>query len=317
MMMGSRMLSMLSNMLRLSAATLFVYIALAPLPDAHAQNAVVVVNGDPITNFDIDQRIKLNALTNGGKTPGRQEALEELINDRVKIKEGKKFSLDMARAEIETHYATMSARMRLSPDQLDKLLESRGIRPATLKARIKADYIWSQLVRGRYGQSLIVGEKDIASAIEVKGDGKEQSDSYEYKMRPVVLFVQRGAPQSTIELRKKEAETLRGRVQSCEQAEGLFRAMRGGVIRDLVVKTSADLPPPLRELLDKTPVGQMTPPEITRQGVEMVALCSRVPSTETPEKRAAREKLFAEKYDALATKYLKEARRSSMIEYRR
>jgi peptidyl-prolyl cis-trans isomerase SurA len=316
--MGSRMLSMLSSMLRLSAATLFVCIALAQAPDAHAQNAVVVVNGDPITNFDIEQRTKLIMLSNGGKAPSRQEALEELINDRVKIKEGKKFSLEVTPAELETQYAAMAARMRLTHDQLNKVLEGRGIRPETLKARIKADFIWSQLVRGRYGQSLIVGEKDIASAIEVKGgDGKEQTGSFEYKMRPVVLFVQRDAPQSTIELRKKEAETLRGRVQSCEQAEGLFRAMRGGVIRDQVVKTSADLPPPLRELLDKTPVGQMTPPEITRQGVEMVALCSRTPSTETPEKREAREKLFTQKYEAQAKKYLQEVRRSSMIEYRK
>lgn len=310
---------MLSSGLRIGVllAMLPICLALASVGDARAQNAVVVVNGAPITNFDIDQRTKLIMLSNGGKTPTRQEALEELINDRVKVKEGRKFNLDVSAAELETQYATMAARMRLSPDQLNKVLESRGIRPAALKARIKADFIWSQLVRGRYGQNLIVGEKDIASAIEVKGDGKDQGDSYEYKMRPLVLFVPRGAPQSAIELRKKDAETLRGRIQSCDQAEATFRAMRDGVIRDQVVKTSADLPPPLRELLDKTPVGHLTPPEVTRQGVEMVALCSRVPSTETPEKRAAREKLFSEKYEAQAKKYLEEARRSSMIEYRR
>lgn len=311
------MASILSLQPTLSAAIAAFAIWHAPVlvSPAHAQNAVVVVNGDPITNFDIEQRIKLIQLS-GGKNATRQEAMEELINDRVKIKEGKKFSIDLSNADVETQYATMAVRMRLAPDQLNKVLESRGIRPETLKARLKADYIWSQLVRGRYGQSLIVGEKDIASAIEVKGDGKEMSGSFEYKMRPVVLFVPKGAAQSAIELRKKEAETLRGRVQSCDQAEGIFRAMRDAVIRDQVSKTSADLAAPLRELLDKTPVGQMTPPEITRQGVEMVALCSRAPSTETPEKREAREKLFSQKYDAQAKKYLNEARRSSMIEYR-
>jgi peptidyl-prolyl cis-trans isomerase SurA len=135
-------------------------------------------------------------------------------------------------------------------------------------------------------------------------------------MRPVVLLVPRGAAQSTFEQRKREAESLRGRVQSCDQAEGFFRSMRDGVVRDVVIKTSADLPPNLREMLDKTPVGQLTPPEVTRQGVEMVALCSRTPTTETPQKREAREKLFAQKYEAQAKKYLQEARRSSMIEYR-
>jgi peptidyl-prolyl cis-trans isomerase SurA len=313
---GSRMLSTLFPLLRPRLSALIFCIGVATASTAHAQNAVVVVNGDPITNFDIDQRTKLNVLSNG-KASSRDEAIEELINDRVKLKEGKKFNLDPSKTEIEAQYATMGARMRLTADQLDKVLESRGIRPETLKNRLKADFVWAQLVRGRFGQNLIVGEKDIASAIEVKGDGKEATGSYEYKMRPVVLFVTRGSGPSSVELRKKDAETLRGQVQSCDQAERTFRAMRDGVIKDQVVKTSADLPAPLRELLDKTPVGQMTPPEVTRQGVEMVALCSRAPSTETPEKRAAREKLFSQKYEAQAAKYLKDARRSSMIEYRK
>lgn len=312
------MFAPLISPLRFTLAVLMVSGALAAVPDrtAQAQNAVVVVNGDPITNFDIEQRAKLMQLSNGNKPASRQEAMEELINDRVKIKEAKKFNLDMSPSDVDAQYAVTGARMRLNTEQLNKVLEGRGIRPETLKLRIKADFVWSQLVRGRFGQSLIVGEKDIASAIEVKGDGKAAGDSFEYKMRPVVLLVPRGAAPATVELRKKEAESLRGRVQSCEQAEGFFRSMRDGVVRDLVTKTSADLPASLRELLDKTPVGQMTPPEVTRQGIEMVALCSRTTSTETPQKREARDKLFAQKYEAQAKKYLQEARRGSMIEYR-
>jgi peptidyl-prolyl cis-trans isomerase SurA len=313
------MLSMLSVSLpgAVAATLLAACLALAPSDAARAQNAVVVVNGDPITNFDIEQRIKLTALSNNGKAPSRQEALDELINDRVKVKEGKKFNIEMTPAEVETQYSSMAVRLRMNAEQLNKVLEGRGIRPDTLKARLKADYIWTQLVRGRYGQNLLVGEKDIASAIQVKGDGKEQSgDSFEYRMRPVVLFVAKGAERSALELRKKDAETLRARIQSCEQAQGVFRSMRDGIIKDQVVKTSADLPAALREILDKTPVGQMTPPETTRQGIEMVVLCNRAPSTETPAKREARERLFAQKYEAQAKKYLDEVRRGAMIEYR-
>lgn len=284
---------------------------------ARAQNAVVVVNGDPITAFDIEQRMKLNALSGGGKAVNRQDVIEELINDRVKIKEAKKFNVDLSPGEVDAQYATMGARMRLSTEQLTKLLESRGIRPDTLKARLKADYVWSQIVRGRYGQNLMVGEKDVDSMIRVKGDGKESSDSFEYKMRPVVLMMPRGSSQASLEARRKEAETLRSRIQSCDQAERYFRSLRNGVVKDLIVKTSADIPAPLRGVLDKTPVGQLTPPEVTRQGVEMVALCSREPTTDTPAKREAREKLFAQKYEAQSKKYLQEVRRASMIEYRK
>ena len=69
--------------------------------------------------------------------------------------------------------------------------------------------------------------------------------------------------------------------------------MQNATIRDTVTKTSADLPAPLRELLDKTPIGHLTPPEITKQGVEMVALCERKPTNvDTPKKREIREKMY-------------------------
>ena len=78
-----------------------------------------------------------------------------------------------------------------------------------------------------------------------------------------------------------------------------------------------DLPPTLRELLDKTPIGHLTPPEVTRQGIEMVALCSRKPTkVDTPKKREVRDKMFAEKFEAKSKAYLQEVRRGSMIEYR-
>ena len=72
-----------------------------------------------------------------------------------------------------------------------------------------------------------------------------------------------------------------------------------------------------RELLDKTPIGHLTPPEVTKQGVEMVVLCSRKPTTiDTPKKKEIRDKMFAQKYEAKSKWYLQEVRRAAMIEYR-
>jgi peptidyl-prolyl cis-trans isomerase SurA len=83
------------------------------------------------------------------------------------------------------------------------------------------------------------------------------------------------------------------------------------------VKTSADIPPVLRKLLDDTPIGHLTPPEVTKQGIEMVALCGRNPTTvDTPQKRAVREEMYNKKYEATSKAYLDEARKAAMIEYR-
>ncbi len=296
------------------AALLVAFVAITPTR-ANAQTVVVLVGGEPITSMDIEQRTKFIAMTTH-KTPARQDVIQELIDEKLKIREGKKFGVELTASDVNSAYETMASRMRMNGDQLTKMFEAQGIRPDTLKQRLKADTVWSGLVRGRYKESLMVAEKDVQAAAATD-TAPAQTESFEYRVRPVVLFIPKGSSPATVEQRRKEAETLRAKIQSCDDAASYFRAMRDGTIRDLIVKTSADLPGAYRELLDKTQIGHMTAPEVTKQGIEMVVLCDRKATTvDTPAKRAAREKIFAQKYEAKAKAYLEDLRKGAMIEYR-
>src|SRR5712672_2704964 len=113
----------------------------------HAQTVAVMVNGEPITNYDIEQRTKLTFLTTHQQA-SRQDVINELINEKVKIKEAKKFGVDPGPSDVDELYSGMSSRMRITADQLTKTLEAQGIRPDTLKARLKAELVWGSLVRG-------------------------------------------------------------------------------------------------------------------------------------------------------------------------
>jgi peptidyl-prolyl cis-trans isomerase SurA len=295
------------------AAALVLMAGGSPL---QAQSVAVMVNGEPITNYDIEQRAKLNFLTTR-KRQARQDTINELIDEKVKVKEGKKYGVEPTSSDVDQSYAQMGARMRMSADQLSKTLEGQGIRPDTLKARLKAEIVWTSLVRGRFKGSLQVGEKDVAAAAQAAGNEKLETEAFEYQLRPVVLIVPRGSAPSLLEARRKEAEALRNRVQTCEEANALFKAMQNATIRNVVTKTSADLPQVLREVLDKTPIGHLTAPEQTKQGIEMVALCGRKPTTiDTPKKREIRDKMYVEKYEAKSKAYLRQVRKAAMIEYR-
>ncbi|HEU4689460.1 MAG TPA: SurA N-terminal domain-containing protein, partial [Vicinamibacterales bacterium] len=120
-----------------SAAMSLLAAGVLPL---QAQSVACMVNGEPITNLDIEQRTKLNFLTTRKQMP-RKEAIEELTSEKLKIKEAKKFGVDPSGSDIDQAYASMASRMRLSPDQLTKSLESQGVRPETMKARLKADMV--------------------------------------------------------------------------------------------------------------------------------------------------------------------------------
>src|SRR3954469_5113366 len=100
--------------LRLS--TLLAAILLAAIgcsAPARAQTIVVMVNGEPITNMDIEQRGKLTFMTTH-KQQSRQDIINELIDEKVKIKEAKRFGVDPGISDVDQSYASMAQRMRLS-----------------------------------------------------------------------------------------------------------------------------------------------------------------------------------------------------------
>jgi len=298
---------------RLLAAAILVATATT---SAVAQNVVVMVNGEPITALDIEQRSKFIQVTTQKTTP-RQEILEELINEKLKVREGKRWGIEITDAEVESSYSSMATRMRLNAEQLTQNLAKSGVNAGTLKARIKADLVWQTLVRGRYQSSLQFTDKEVLSAMESKNIEDKDVVAYDYVMRPILLLVPPGSPQPVVDGRMKEAEALRGRFKGCEEGLAMARLSRDVAIRDQITRTSSDLPQELRKVLETIPVGQLTAPEATRLGVEMYALCAKSESkADTPGKRQAREAVYAERFEQQSKLYLQQLRSQALIERR-
>jgi peptidyl-prolyl cis-trans isomerase SurA len=288
--------------------------ALTCATTASAQQVVVVVNGEPITALDIEQRSKLTELSTH-KKPARQEVLDELINERLKVREAKKWGLDVSNSEVDNAYASMASRMRLTADQLTQQLAKSGVNAATLKARIKADIAWPALVRGRYQASLQIGEKDLLTAMDSKA---EDAVGYDYTLRPILFLIPAGSAEAFVEGRKREAEGLRSRFQGCEEGIAFARALKDIAIREQVNRSSADIPAELRKVLEGIEVGRLTPPEVTKFGIEMFAICEKKASAadNTPGKRKARETIMAERFEQRSKQWMQEIRRGAMLEYK-
>jgi peptidyl-prolyl cis-trans isomerase SurA len=300
---------------RLLASTIVMLLAaLAPATIAFAQQVVVIVNGEPITALDIEQRSKLNQLS-AHKTPTRQEIIDELINEKLKVREAKKWGLDVPNSEVDAAYASMASRMRLTAEQLTQQLAKSGVNAATLKARIRADIAWPQLVRGRYQASLQIGEKDLLTAMESKSD---DTVGYDYTLRPILFLVPTGSPEAFIDGRKREAEALRGRFHSCEEGIAFARALKDVAVREQVTRSSADIPAELRKVLESVEVGRLTSPEVTKFGIEMFAICAKKVSAadNTPGKRQARDTIMNERYEQRSKQWMQDLRRGAMLEYK-
>ncbi|NJL73349.1 MAG: hypothetical protein HC888_18360, partial [Candidatus Competibacteraceae bacterium] len=141
---------------------------------ASAQGVVVVVNGEPVTAYDIEQRSKFHQLVSR-KAPPRQEVIDELINEKIKVQTGRRYKLEITDKDVDASFAEMGKRMNLSAEQLAQTLEKGGVDPGTLKARIRADTVWQQIVRGKFQSSFQFREKDILEALEKKDNKGDEA----------------------------------------------------------------------------------------------------------------------------------------------
>jgi peptidyl-prolyl cis-trans isomerase SurA len=281
--------------------------------NALAQHVVVFVNGEPITAIDIEQRSKFLLLTTQKPAP-RQEVLDALIDEILKVREGARWGIIVPDSDVDNSYAAMASRMGRTPDQLTQELASKGVNSKTLKARIRADIVWQQLVRGRYSARLQLSDKDVQSAIETKG-GDATSIGFDYTLRPILFFVRPGSDAAAYDSRRRDAEALRKTFRGCTESIPGVRAMRDVAVRATVVRTSADLPEELRKILDSIPVGQLTPPELTKHGIEMFAVCSKNETrTDTPKLRETKNTLAANRFEQESKRYLRKLRAAAMIE---
>jgi peptidyl-prolyl cis-trans isomerase SurA len=286
------------------------------LPATAFAQVVVVANGSPITVYDIDQRTKLIALSTH-KTPKREEVIQELIDDRIKIAKAKSYGFELPQKEIDSAFNNMAKQQHISPQQFAQFLDRAGISPDTVKARIRAELTWSQLVRGKFSASLEVGESDIAKALRSRNEMQADIVGYIYTLYPVMVVVPQGSSATVMEAKRREAENLRSRFLSCKEGLAFSRALRDVAVREPISRNSAELAPQLRELLNNTPIGHLTTPDVTPQGLQMFALCDKKESkTDSPMKREIRQQLFSQRFDAEAKRFLDEIRRSAMIEYK-
>ena len=299
-----------------AAAILIGAIALGTPASVRAQQVYVFVNGQPITTLDIEHRAKFILLASK-KQPTRKEALDTLIDEILEITEAKRYGIDVPEAEVDNSYKLVATRMGLDQEKLTQILTTAGASADTLKQKLRAQMAWTNLVRGRFKASLEIRDKDVEAQLQLKPAEKKNDVGYEYIMRPVVMIVPRGSPDTAFEARKRDAEALRSRFVNCTDGIAFARALPDVAVRDQVSKYSADLAQQLRDILDGTAVGHLTPPEQTAEGIQMFAVCGKKETkSETPEMREIRDQMLQEKFGEKAKHYLDNLRRQAMIEYK-
>lgn len=289
----------------------FAALMLAALDLPARAQVAATVNGEPITSLDITERQKLHK--GSGKNVSRKEALEELIEHTLKLQVAQRANINPTDAEVNRALGGMAQRSGRTVAQFEQALQQAGVDVVRLKARIKSDMAWQQYVQAN-SSNVIVRDADLVAAMNARRQNM-QLKSTQYTMRQVIFVVRRNAPDSLKAARAKEAESLRTRVMSCDQVPELVRQYTEVVVKEPVRRLSSDLSPALQKLLESLPDGRMTPPEVTANGIEVVAICDRreVPA-DISSNRELRNELLGQRLQAYEKRILDKMRQTSIIQ---
>jgi peptidyl-prolyl cis-trans isomerase SurA len=86
--------------------------------------ATAIVNGEIITQTDIDQRLALMAIANGGRIPAdeverlRQQVLRNLIDETLQIQAAKAAEIEVTEADIDKTVERVAGNVKQTPEQM-------------------------------------------------------------------------------------------------------------------------------------------------------------------------------------------------------
>ena len=119
------------------------------------QQIVALVNDDVISLYDLNQRALLLALFTGQNQilPEQMQVLQRqamnaLIDDRLKVQESEEFEVRMSTAELEDSFANYANQLGLSAEALEEQLSLAGIQKQSLIQQINGSLSWQGIVQG-------------------------------------------------------------------------------------------------------------------------------------------------------------------------
>jgi len=134
--------------------------------------ATAIINGEIITQTDIDQRLALLAISNGGRIPAeeidrlRQQVLRNLIDETLQIQAAKAEEITIKPADIDKTLARVAAQNKQTVEQLTALLESHGSSIRTMRRQIEGEVAWTRLQRAKIESSVSVGEEEVKAVLD-------------------------------------------------------------------------------------------------------------------------------------------------------
>lgn len=181
--------------------------------DPTLRKAQAIVNGDVITDTDIDQRLALVLAANGGNVDEeerprlRLQVLRNLIDEKLQVQEAQSNDIRIPDAEVDAAYTRVAQNFQRTPTQFADYLKQSGSSSMSIKAQIHGELAWSRVLRRMVEPMVNVGDDEVQLLIDKLNAAKGKD---EFHVGEIFLSA---TPES-------EMQVMQGATRIVEQVRG-------------------------------------------------------------------------------------------------
>ena len=237
--------------------------------------ATAIVNGDVITQTDIDQRLALLLMSNGAQIQpdeverARQQVLRNLIDETLQIQAAKNEEITIKKSDVDSAIQRVAANQKQTPEQLAAVLDKAGSSIKSIRRQIEGEMAWQRLQRAKIEDDVSVGDDEVKAVLDRMNASKGQQ---EYHVAEIFL-ASTAANQAEVAAKANAIlEQLQKGASFTAYARQYSEASTQVVGGDLGWVRPEQLPDPLAVALRNLNPGQVSVPIPVPGGISIIAL---------------------------------------------
>ncbi|WP_439545208.1 peptidylprolyl isomerase [Sandarakinorhabdus sp.] len=247
-------------------------------PDPSLHKAQAIVNGDIITDTDIDQRLGLVIAANAGRIDEterqrlRLQIIRNLIDEKLQLQEATENDIRIPEAEVARSFERIAQNFKRTPDGFEEYLKTSGSSGSSLKAQIRAELAWSRVLRRKVEPMVNVGDDEVQQVIDKLNAAKGKD---EYHVGEIFL----SATPETIDAVMEDAARITGQIRGgasfIAYARQFSEASTAGLGGDLGWVRSEQLNEAVAPAVAALQPGEITDPIPVSGGVAIMSMLER------------------------------------------
>lgn len=237
--------------------------------------ATALVNGDVITQTDVDHRLAFLAIASGQPVPPdqvdalRQQVLSNLIDETLEIQAAKTEDIAIKKSDIDKTIERVAANAKQTPDQMAVYLESHGSSMSSLRRQIEGEIAWRRLQQAKIESGVTIGDDEVKAVLARLTASK---GTEEYRVGEIFLSATPVTESQTVGNANKILEQLRNGASFAAYAKQYSEASTAAVGGDLGWVRPEQLPPQLGDAIRQMGPGTISNPIPVSGGVSILAV---------------------------------------------